>query len=64
MVTPSKPTPSTRRGVAFEKPVDHWEQRLSDIDPEEEEDEKSPAEEPMPMITPQILQRRTGFEAY
>ena len=67
MATPSKPTPimsKMRRGVAFEKPVDHWEQRLSDIDPEEEADERSPVEEPMPMITPQILQKRAGFEAF
>ena len=35
-----------------------------DIDPEEEEDEKLPAEEPLPMITPQILQRRAGFEDF
>ena len=66
MVTPSKPAPIMRRGVAFDKPADHWEQRSSDIDPNEEVEELQPAQEetPMPMITLQILQKRAGFEAF
>ena len=64
LVTPSKQAPIIRRGVAFEKPVDNWENNISHIDPKEEEDEKSPAGESMPMITPQILQTRAGFEDF
>ena len=66
MDTPSKPETITRRGVAFDKPAGHWEQRSSEIDLHEEVEELQPAQEEtlMPMITPQILQKRAGFEAF